>query len=142
MATDLAALRLSPTVQGVAAEIGDAPVPAWEVVTRILARHRTDYAGGRHPSVEWPSASRTAPVGAWLRDVDRLFSFETETPLFGRAVILGLGLVDPTSGRRMVESGLFHALASEFEPPLLSTLSPRGLARLRAIPLAAAVAGV
>ena len=124
--------------------LGDEPVPGGRLVEAILETHQHDYGGGEASAVEvtWPDTGARLMATEWLAEVARLFLPDAFGDLHGRAVILGVALVDPVSGRVMVESGLFAALAQELKPPLLESLGPAGLERLALNPLAGFVVGV
>ncbi len=130
----------TPTVRAVARDLGDQPVPAAQVVDAILARHTSDYPSGF--VVQWPGTPRLAPVERWLEEARELLTTHGHPELHGRAVILALALADPPSGRALVRSGLFAALAAQLKPRLVEGLTPTGLERLDQIPLIGAMEGV
>lgn len=137
-------LRLSPTVQGVADELGREPIGVREIVTAILQQHSRDYAGGRSQQLlpSWPAAAPRRSFESWLQLIDRLWRPGLWDELFGRAVILGAALCDAGSGRAMEASGLFHQLALELTPSLREALTDEARTTvLTSLPLAAAQAG-
>ncbi len=134
--------NLSTTVEGVVKELGEStPVSASELVAAVLGRH-SEYGRKRAAeiSVAWPTEPRRATPRDWLEEVVAVYD-DTFERLHGRALILGLALVDLVAGRSMVEAGLFYAIAGELDPPLTEALSEAGHERLRRIPLAALAAG-
>jgi hypothetical protein len=135
-------LELSPTVDGVRLELGDAAVPPAALITRILARH-SDYGARRAAAlpIAWPDGERTAPADEWLDRATRLFQPDAVRTLHGRAAILALALLERRTGRAAVASGLFSVLARELSPPLPETLSDEGRRLLRRLPLGATVVG-
>ncbi len=136
-------IPLSPTVQGVADAFGVKPIRVRDIVESILALHVADYVPGLHERIEpaWPAVSPARPISDWLTQIRTFFRVDVAAELFGRVVILGAALADPTSGRAMEASGLFHQMALEHKPPLYEVLTPEGRQALVALPLAAA-AGV
>ncbi|HXM58520.1 MAG TPA: P-loop NTPase fold protein, partial [Candidatus Dormibacteraeota bacterium] len=143
--------RLSLTVQALADRFGDRPVSAGEIVTAIVELHANDpgyggglgYAGGRAQQLlpEWPPAMPRRQMPDWLIRVGTLWRDAIWTELFGAALMLGLALRDPATGRAMEATGLFHQLATELQPPLTEALSEEGQLALESLPLAAATAG-
>src|SRR4051794_10298500 len=112
--------KLSPTVAAVPEQLGDAEGGVRGIVEGILLRHASDDAPGHAGAIEvaWPDGSRRATVQAWLAELRELLTQEVHPELHGRAVILAAALADPVSGRPMVASGLFTAIASELREPL------------------------
>src|SRR5207245_1154744 len=90
----------------------------------------------------WPPVSSSRPISRWLAQIRVFFSPAAVTELFGRAVILGAGLADLSSGRAMEVSGLFHQIALELRPALAEALTREGREALASLPLAAAFAGI
>ncbi|WP_028067923.1 P-loop NTPase fold protein [Solirubrobacter soli] len=134
------ALKTTPTVEGVASELGNAgPVPAQRVVDAILSRHTHDYPVR---VIEWPAASRVEPVDRWLAEARELLTVPAHPELHGRAVILALALADPVAGREIVRSGLWFGLTEQLPARFVEGLTPLGLQRLETIPLLAAITGV
>ena len=137
-------IPLSPTVQGVADAFGMKPVRVRDIVESILALHVADYAPGLHERIEpaWPAVSPARPISEWLTQIRTFFRLDAAPQLFGRVVILGAALADPTSGRAMEASGLFHQVALELKPPLYEAFTPEGRQAVVALPLAAAAGAV
>lgn len=136
-------LPLTPTVDNVRRALSGAPVVVSDIVERILELHRSDYAGDEAvlPDVSWPQDARRLPVEQWLARAAALIRPEAHSSLHGRVAILALGLVDSRSGRAMVHSGLFNAIARQLKPPLYDSLSEQGARLLQRIPLAATACG-
>jgi WD40 repeat protein len=142
MATPPASLPFSPTVAGTVEALGDKSVPVREIVELILSRHRSDYAVGHTRAVSWPTIARSASVGEWLSELQAIFRPHAYPQLHGRAVILGLAILDSATGRQVVASGLFGALANETNEPFATVLADAGVERLGQIPLAGSIAGL
>ena len=124
---------LSPSVTEArrrALEHGDQPVNALTIVGAVASVH-PDYAGNRLGRVYVGTDGPQLLVDDWLRDVRTLFSETAQPELHSRAVVLGLGLLDPTAREAYKDVGLEEALIAEFREPVGSLLTPRGLALLR-----------
>jgi hypothetical protein len=130
-------LGLSPTVDGVRLELGDAACPPAEIIKRILGRHPEYGAHKAALPIVWPEGERTARAEEWLDRAARLFQPDAVSTFHGRAVILALALLEPRTGRAAVASGLFTLLAGEIQPALPGALSDEGRKLLRRLPLAA-----
>src|SRR5712692_1636416 len=135
---------LSPTVEGVAERFGDQPVTARQIVEAILSRHEHDYVPNRHAQLGpvWPAVSARLPIGWWLERIRTFYRRDLFEQLFGRVVILGVGMADPAAGRAMEASGLFHQVGLELQPPLAQALTAPGRDALMSLPLAAAFTGI
>src|SRR5258708_33200797 len=127
-------------MQGVADAFGVKPVRVRVIVESILGVHVADYVPGLHERIEpaWPAVSPARQISEWLTQIRTFFRVDVAPQLFGRAVILGAALADPTSGRAMEASGLFHQVALELKPPLYEAFTPEGRQAVVALPLAAA----
>jgi hypothetical protein len=140
--------RLSESMQGVLRTPPAERTSTSQLVERLLDSH--SYAGGIRP-VAWPARQRELPMAEWVELLSQLYV--PSQRLHGRHAILGVALLDPICGRRIVECGLAHAIVAELRgavyaprdkvsPPWLESLSERGRERLASIPLLAADAGI
>ena len=140
--------NLSESMRGVLRTPPAERTSTGQLVERLLTDHK--YAGGIRP-VAWPARQRELPMPEWVELLSRLYV--PDQRLHGRHAILGVALLDPICGRRIVECGLAHAIAAELlggvyarrdgvSPPWLESLSDRGRERLASIPLLAADAGI
>lgn len=112
-----------------ALEHGDEPVNALAIAGAVASVH-PDYGGNRLGRVYVGTDGPQRLVDDWLRDVRTLFSETAQPELHSRAVVLGLGLLDPTAREAYKDVGLEKALIAEFREPVESLLTPRGLALL------------
>jgi hypothetical protein len=127
----------SPSVLSLPRTLTDEAVSTSRLVDQLLADHSSYARGAVEP--DWPPRQRETPIGEWLAAIAGLYR-EGET-VHGRHAILGAALLDATSGRRMVEAGLAHAIGRQLTG-WLPALSAQGRDRLTAIPALASDAGL
>jgi len=110
-----------------ALEQSDEPVTALVVAGAVASVH-PDYGGNRLGSLVVVRDGPRRPIDDWLRDVRTLFSETAQPELHSRAVVLGLGLLDPGAREEYRAAGLEDALVAELREPLETLLTERGLA--------------
>lgn len=127
-----AELRLSPSVTRARLTAGGPDgraVTAHRLALEIAALH-PEYGSGTAQkllSATFVSSRPERPVDDWLRDVRRLVSPAGAAALHGRAVMLGLGLLDADLRSHYRELGFEQALVAELRLPLPELLTERGL---------------
>jgi len=125
-AEPLPALSSSMTeARRLALEQGDVPVTAFAVARAVASVH-PDYGGGRLGNLAIVPGGPTRLVDDWLRDVRTLFLDAAQPELHSRAVVIGLGLLDPTAREFYRNNGLEEALVAELREPIEALLTPRG----------------
>ena len=115
----------SPTLQRLERE-NPGEVSAYRAVEWILREHG-EYGGVDDYDVDFvePEDTRSMPVADWLAAVDELIE-PGDDPLHGRLAVIGLALVEPELGRRLLESGLLPAVEAEVDPAPQTILTPDG----------------
>jgi KAP family P-loop domain len=108
-------------------ENGDQPVNALALAGAVASVH-PDYGGNRLGRLYVKPDGPQRPVDEWLRDVRTLFSEVAQPKLHSRAVVIGLGLLDPVAREAYKDIGLEEALIGELREPLQALLTPRGVA--------------
>jgi hypothetical protein len=116
-----------------ALENGDVPVTALDLAGAVASVH-PDYGGGRLGSLARGRPGSTRRVDDWLRDVRTLFSETAQPELHSRAVVIGLGLLDPVAREAYKDNELEQALVAELREPIETLLTPRGHALWSGVP--------
>ena len=126
--------RLSSSVRGVMKELSDqGRVPSWALVRALLGSHR-GYAGGMASDVarlDGPAGGPRRSAEAWVEEVAARYTSEAD--LHGRALIVGLVLVDPPLGDYLGREApdFLDRIRSEIREPvdgLFRTVGPAGRA--------------
>jgi hypothetical protein len=123
-------MTLSSSVQEAQDRLGlTRPVAAAEFAAVILNLH-PEYGqdiGGRVAQELRPAPNaRQEPPGRWIEEVCDLFEPQLVGRLHGRAVVVGLSLLDRSLADQLRPSRLLEAIAGEMTPPLERTLSEQG----------------
>lgn len=127
--TDSDSLSLSNSVTKARNSLpADEEVTAATIVETILDLH-PEYADGKGKDltleVERPDQEKRLVI-EWLETIRELFDTEHEPQLHGRAVIIGLYLLDLDLRHQLDQNGFFDALEEEYDKPLDESLTPKG----------------
>jgi tetratricopeptide (TPR) repeat protein len=112
-------LKISSSVRRAGEGVGPEELPPSALVAAILRLHPEygDRLGGS-VHLDESARARQRTVDDWLSEVRSLFDEEKVPELHGRAVIVGLALVDADLRERLEEGGFLDALIGELrEPP-------------------------
>jgi hypothetical protein len=108
---------------------GDNPISALRLAEAVASVH-PEYVDGKleRLTVVEDDDGPVRRADEWLREIRTLFSTRAQPELHSRAVVLGLGLLDPAARRELRRLGLEEALVAELDEPINELLTERGLA--------------
>jgi hypothetical protein len=126
--------KLSPSVDALSTRRLPGAVTAAAIVFDLLDNHanyRRDWAG-TFDAQPFDNARRQ-PVADWIAETRRVLAWERIEELHGQLLIVGLALLEPSLGRRLLEIGFLPAIERRYKPPLRPLLTAHGMAMLDAL---------
>lgn len=105
---------ISTSTERVRRNLGSSPVTTSQIVQSFASLH-PEYGKSRLGMLSLSNAGRSMPVDGWLTLVRGLFTQEVPE-LHGRAIIVGLALLDESLSDQLSSNGLLMAIVGELSP--------------------------
>ncbi|MEA2427672.1 MAG: hypothetical protein QOF37_1300, partial [Thermoleophilaceae bacterium] len=118
---------LSPSVHALATRRLTGAVTGAAIVADLLENHtnyRRDW-GGSFDAQPFDNARRQ-PVTDWIAETRAVLAWDRIEEIHGQILIVGLALLEPALGRRLLELGFLPAIERRYKPPLRTLLTERG----------------